>query len=449
MPKSWKSIKIYDENGNKNFEDIASACVLNKKEIIIDDINNDKQNFKIFDFEKSYKSYSVICMPLFNHEKDIIGVLQLANKKLKHGIGAKPFSIKDKKIIHAISSQVAVLFSNTTLIENLEKLFSSFLEAMISAMKEESLHTYTHMVKMANLSNMFVKAIDKDKGVFKDKKFNNDEKKQMKYSALLHDIGKLTTPINVLNKGTKLQSIFDKIELIKLRFDNAKKCAEISMLKNMLLTPQNHQKLKDDYENKIKEINDDFEFLNIINDKGFLSDEEMEKLTAISQKTFQDNDKIVPFLSNEEIYNLKVKKGSLTESEREIINNHATVSIKILEQLKLPKKYKKIPQISGSHHEKLNGLGYPKGLKGDEICFEARILAISDIFEALTSSDRPYKKPNSISKAMNILFSMAKNGELDKELVKFFYTSKLYLQYAKKYLKKEQIDEVNIDINSL
>ncbi len=445
IPKTWKNIKI----GQKNDKNIASLCATSKKAIIVDNMQKNEQNFEIFDFGKSYKTHSIICMPLLNHENDIVGVLQLSNKRFKNKMDLKAFSSKDEKIIHAISSQIAVLISNSTLIENLEKLFGSFLEAMISAMKEESLHTYHHMTKMTNLSNMFVKAIHKDSKIFKDKTFSTDEQKAMKFAALLHDIGKLTTPSNILNKATKLQNIFDKIELIELRFENAKKCAKLYMYEKILENPQQIELFKKEYEEKSKEIDEDFRLIKDINLRGSLSDEELEKLKKIAKKFFVNDGKEMPFLSKDEFKSLKIKKGSLSKQERQIINNHANVSIKILEQLKLPKKYKKIPQISGAHHEKLNGRGYPKGLKGDEICFEARILAIADVFEALTSADRPYKKPNSISKAMKILFSMAKKGELDKDLVGFFYTSKLYLKYAKKYIKKEQIDEVNLDISML
>ncbi|MDC0933131.1 HD domain-containing protein, partial [Arcobacteraceae bacterium] len=137
------------------------------------------------------------------------------------------------------------------------------------------------------------------------------------------------------------------------------------------------------------------------------------------------------------------------KEERDIINDHAKITLKILNQLPFPKKYSSVPEISGNHHEKINGKGYPRGLKGDEISFEARILAIADIFEALTASDRPYKKANKLSAAMKILYFMAKDDELDRDLVKFFYNSGLYLEYANKLLPKSSIDEVTIDFNDL
>ena len=154
-------------------------------------------------------------------------------------------------------------------------------------------------------------------------------------------------------------------------------------------------------------------------------------------------------LTENEAYNLSVQKGTLTKEERDIINDHAKISVDILNELPFPKKYKEIPQISGNHHEKISGKGYPQGLKGDEISFEARILAIADVFEALTASDRPYKKGNPLSSAMKILYFMAKDDELDKELVKFFYNSGLYLQYAQELLPQSSIDEVTVDFGTL
>ena len=154
-------------------------------------------------------------------------------------------------------------------------------------------------------------------------------------------------------------------------------------------------------------------------------------------------------MTKDEAEHLSIRKGNITAKEREIINSHAKISLNILSKLPFPKKYSRIPEISASHHEKINGKGYPQGLKGDQISFEARILAIADIFEALTASDRPYKQANTLSTAMNILYLMAKRNELDKKLVKFFYTSGLYLKYANILLPRSSIDKVDVDFNSL
>jgi len=169
----------------------------------------------------------------------------------------------------------------------------------------------------------------------------------------------------------------------------------------------------------------------------------------LAKKVYSINGTDYTVLTENEAYNLSVQKGTLTDEERQIINDHAKISLEILKKLPFPQKYKDIPEIAGNHHEKINGTGYPRGLKGDQITFEARILAIADIFEALTASDRPYKKANKLSTAMKILYFMAKDDELDRKLVKYFYTSGIYKEYAKKFLPKENIDEVDADFETL
>jgi len=181
----------------------------------------------------------------------------------------------------------------------------------------------------------------------------------------------------------------------------------------------------------------------------FLSDTDAAKIKALAHTSWHIGDEIYTILTEDEAYHLSTQKGTLTKEERDIINDHAKLSVDLLNKLPFPKKYKEIPQISGNHHEKINGKGYPQGLKGDEISFEARILAIADIFEALTASDRPYKAGMPLSTAMKILYTMAKENELDKDLVKFFYTSGVYLEYAKTYLPARSIDEITVDFNML
>ncbi len=443
----WDDLPIYDKNGRKNLRMMATSCALTKEPIYVDDVyQSDEFDFsgtKEFDKKTTYKTRSMVCVPLLNHEMHVIGVLQLLNKMSQNN-RVIPFGQDDKELAQSLGSQIAILLSNNELIEQLENLFESFLNSIISAIQEKSLHTYTHIRKMAQLNDMLVNAIDDDDGVFKNKLYNSDMKKSFHLAALLHDIGKLSTPEHILNKSKKLETTFDRIELVKLRFDQAKKVTQINMLETMLKNPNEEKSIKEEFDKKICEIDDDFKFLELINlPVEHVDDDSIKRVKQIAQKTFVDNGKIIPFLTEDEVSNLSIKKGSITDEEREIIGNHAKVTIKILDKLQFPKKYERIPEIAGNHHEKLNGTGYPRGLKGDEISFEARIMAISDVFEAITSSTRPYKKPNTLSSSMEILCSMAEDGELDKDLVKFFYTSGLYKKFATKCLKKTQIDEVD------
>lgn len=456
MSEKWVNLELYDKNGVENTHMVATLCALTKEPVFIDNIytskNFDFSGTKKFDEMTNYHSRSMMAIPLLNHEKNVIGVLQLINKLLPSG-DAVSFTKEDEDISLSLSSQIAVVLSNSLLVKELEELLESFLSSIITALKAKSPHTSAHISKMVKLSEMFVEAIDKDSTVFKNKNYSKEMKQVMRFSSLLHDIGKLSTPEFILDKATKLQSLHDRIEVVKLRFANAKKSAKIEMLESLMGVSVKDQKTHDatiKYEKTMQQIDDDLEFLEALNSNtNYASDETVARVREIGKKSFFDGYQETQFLTENEIENLTIRSGSITEEERRVINNHATVSVRILDKLPFPKKYERIPEIAGNHHEKINGSGYPKGLKENEISFEARILAITDIFEAITASNRPYKNPNSLSSSIKILYLMAKDGELDRDLVKFFYESGLYLEYAQKYLHKSQIDKVDIDMSDI
>ena len=289
---------------------------------------------------------------------------------------------------------------------------------------------------------MLAEAISHDNTFYKDKHFSAEEIKQINFAALMHDIGKLATPEQVVDKSTKLEALFDRIALVEARIEIIKKALHVAFLEQKITYDEKVEKetLLDEYLQVIQ-----------ISNKGaeFTSNDKVEMIQKIALEPWVIDGVNYIILTENEAYNLSVQKGTLTKEERDIINDHAKISVDILNELPFPKKYKEIPQISGNHHEKISGKGYPQGLKGDEISFEARILAIADVFEALTASDRPYKKGNPLSSAMKILYFMAKDDELDKELVKFFYNSGLYLQYAQELLPQSSIDEVTVDFSTL
>jgi HD-GYP domain-containing protein (c-di-GMP phosphodiesterase class II)/ribonuclease BN (tRNA processing enzyme) len=440
----WKPLPLYLKNSKPNLHMVAATCALTDKVINIPDVYEiDKYDFsgtKEFDKSTGYRSCSMLVIPLKNHEQKIIGVLQLINKTKDNEVVA--FSKDDEELTLSLASQAAVSITNTNLIEDLENLLESFLKSIIYALRRKSSYTANHIHKMVALSKMIAKEVHKDKTVYKDKNFSEDELKQINFASLMHDVGKLATPDYILDKSTKLDGLYDRVEVIETRAWAIKKEFEIALLKKEIQ--------KEEYERTISEIDEYLEIL-LKSNKGaeFVPDEVLKKIVDISNRPFTCNAKEFYLITKEEKKLLMVQKGTITEEERNIINEHAVISLDILNKLPFPQKYKDIPSIAGEHHEKINGKGYPQGLKGDEISFEARILAIADIFEALTASDRPYKKANSLSTAMKILFFMAKDDDLDRGLVKFFYESGLYLEYAKKSLKPEQIDEVKIDFSLL
>ncbi|WOE69581.1 HD domain-containing phosphohydrolase [Hydrogenimonas thermophila] len=436
----WPLVPLYHENGDKNWEMVAAASALTGKVINIADVYNDKRyNFsgtKKFDQMTGYRSKSMLVIPMKNHEGEVIGVLQLINRQNNLG-DIVPFSKDDENITKSLASQAALLMRNQLLIYDLEHMLISFLNSLATTLDEKSPFTGDHIRRMVEITMMLAKAIVSDNsGIYKDIYFNDEELQQIYLSALMHDIGKISTPDFLINKQTKLESIYDRINCIKLKIEILKRDIGKTYKKEYINSKYSDNKILDEITNFLEESNRGSEFF---------SDEKVERLKKIYDEIFVEIDgKLNKLIEQDEYEALSVRKGTLTDQERKKIMDHVIETQKILKRLSFPKKYSRIPEIAGAHHEKLNGKGYPNGLKGDEIPFEARILAIADIFEALTAPDRPYKTPKKLSEAMKILYFMAKDNELDYDMVKFFYEKKIYLEYAKKHLHPEQIDEVSL-----
>jgi len=425
---NWPNLPLYID-GKENKEMVAVLCALSGKVINIDDVYDAKEfNFegtKKFDKNNNYRSKSMLVIPLRNHEHEIIGVLQLINKKLNNTI--IPFSKQDEEIVTFLASIAAISITKNKLIEDFEKLLSSLIQTIGIAIDEKSKYTSGHVKKVSELAVLIAKALQKE-GI---KQYSQKELQMIEIAGWLHDIGKITTPEYVMDKATKLEKFTDKIETVKYKFEILKKEYYIQYLQNKIS--------KKEYENKIKKADEDFEFLEELN-KGseFVSDEKLKRLEQIASIKI-DNE---PILNEEEYKDLSVRKGTLTQEEMQIMRNHAAVGLEMLQNLHFPKKFKRLPEIAANHHEKLNGKGYPRGLSAKDLSLEERLMTIADIFEALSASDRPYKEPKKLSEIFKILYIMTKNNELDKEIIKIFIKTNAYLEYAKKELKPEQIDEI-------
>ncbi len=443
---TWPPLPLYLEDDTPNKKMVAATCALENRLINIPDVY-EAQGFsfegtKKFDIGTGYRSKSMLVIPLKDHEHEIIGVLQLINKMDLQTNESITFDSEDESITLSLASQAAIAITNTTLIKGLETLLEAFLKSIIFAISKKSPYTAGHIKRMVKLSVMLAEAINNDDTIYKNKHLSAEEIKQINFAALMHDIGKLATPEQVVDKSTKLEALFDRISLVEARIEVIKKALHVAFLEQKITCDERMEKeaLLDEYLHVIQ-----------ISNKGaeFTSNDKVEMIQKIAAEPWIIDGVSYPILTENEAYNLSVQKGTLTKEERDIINDHAKISVDILNELPFPKKYKEIPQISGNHHEKISGKGYPQGLKGDEISFEARILAVADVFEALTASDRPYKKGNPLSSAMKILYFMAKDDDLDKEMVKFFYNSGLYLQYAQELLPQSSIDEVTVDFSTL
>ena len=451
----WKTLPLFDDNGQENRSLVSAVCALEKRTISIDDVYESKEydfaGTVLFDKEKQYRSKSMLVLPLMDHDDNLIGVLQLINKVEGDGT-VIPFTFDDEEIATSLGSQAAVALIKQRLINDLESLLESFLNTINVAIEEKSPYTAGHIDKMVDLSLVLAREISNDEEYFPEISYNEDQLKEIKFAALMHDIGKITTPEHIIDKTTKLETIYDRIEMIELKYEILKRdaYAEFMIEKNNAFDNDTLEKYEESYQNRLKQLDDEILFLQTANiGSEFFSNEDIERIHQIAQRTVEISGKKQYILSEDEIANLCVQKGTLTYDQRMIINNHAHVSLRMLQQLPFPHKLERVAEIACGHHEKVNGGGYPLGLKGDELSFEARILAIADIFEALTASDRPYKKAKKLSEAMKILFFMVKDGHIDTDITRFFYESGLYLRFAQRVLLPENIDEVNLNFESI
>lgn len=447
----WEPLYLYDSKGEMNLSSVAASCALESKVINIEDVyRTEDYNFsgtKKYDVSSGYRSQSMLVAPMLNHEKEVIGVLQLINKKDILGEVIR-FDAQDVKIIQSLASQAAVSINNEQLISDLEKLLEDFLKTINIALDEKSPYTAGHISRMVDLSVSIAEKIHADAGAFSQKLYSDEEIKEIRIAALMHDIGKIVTPEYIMDKRTKLDTIFDRIVLIQIKSELLKRDAKIRLLEQQISAGTSQEVFQEEYEKRVRKINDDFTFLSEANEgKEFFPNEQIQRVKAVAEQNIEINGLEMKFLNKDEVKNLSVQKGTLTDEQREEINNHADVSLRMLQSLPFPKILSRVPEIAAGHHEKISGGGYPLGLKGDEISFEARILAIADIFEALTASDRPYKKAKKLSESMQILWYMAKDGDIDRDICQFFYESGLYLEYASQYLNPGLIDEVVLDFS--
>ena len=397
---------------------------------------------KKFDQSTGYRSKSMLVVPLRNHENDVIGVLQLLNATNPISNEVIAFSQDYENLSESLASQAAVSITNAELIANMTELFEAFVKVMATAIDEKSPVTGGHIRRVAELTLTMAEVIhDLDEGHFKDKTFSPDQMYELRIAAYMHDIGKVTSPVEIVEKAKKLQTIFDRIQYVRLRMAYISQKielegqeAKIKILQNGS-SPEKLNSIEKETLEKLIEIEEILRFINKCNEPGeFLDDEILVRLKEVSEKTYIDDaGEQQPFLTADELVNLSIRRGSITEKERQKMQGHAAVTLKMLKQIPFTKKLKNIPDFAGAHHEFLNGKGYPLGLKGDEISFEGRLMAVTDIAEALTASDRPYKKAMPLEVVYRILREMADKGELDKELVEFFISEEVFNKYKEKH----------------
>jgi len=505
---TFPPLRMYDaETGEPNMKNVASAAALTGKAINIPDAYEAKDfdfsGTKKFDEGMGYRSKSFLTVPLANSQDEVIGVLQLLNAKNRDTEDVQEFSNQIQPLIEALASQAAVALDNQQLVEAQKKLLDSFIELIASAIDAKSPYTGGHCQRVPELTKMLAKAAcESTDEPFADFDLTEDQWYELHIGAWLHDCGKVTTPEYVVDKATKLETIYDRIHEVRMRFEVIKRDAVIDYLKVLIEGEEDATKLRDDLEARLAQIDDDYNFIAECNMGGeFMAPELVDRVKEIAQtqwtRTLDDRIGIsfeekkrkertpapeLPVVENilsdrddhiiyreqpepaasegnsfgfnldvpehkfnlGEVYNMCIGRGTLTEEDRFKINDHIVQTIIMLEQLPFPKNLKRVPEYAGGHHEKMDGTGYPRRLNKADMSLPARIMAIADIFEALTAADRPYKPPKKLSDAVKIMSFMKKDAHIDDELFELFLKSGIHKEYAEKFLDPAQVDEVDI-----
>ena len=448
-------IYLFDPDGKPITTMVAAYAVHHDSSVNIADAYTadgfDFTGTQNFDKKTGYRSRSFLTVPMKNHEGEIIGVLQLINSKDPGTGEVVAFSDADQHLAESLASQAAIALTNRLLIIHLENLFESFIGLINAAIDDKSPYTGGHCQRVPMLTMLLAEAVDNCKvGPLRDFAMTDGDRYELKIAGLLHDCGKVTTPVHVVDKATKLQTIFDRIALIDTRFEVIKRDAEIALLRARLeKLGQGRTDVVGDAQLSagIREIEADRDFLRLANiGSEAMKDEDIARVLAIARRyrwrTSDGNGS--DFLSEEEIRNFTIRHGTLTPGERQIINHHIEVTIQMLEALPWPKHLKKVAEYAGGHHERMDGKGYPRGLTRDQMSVQARCMGIADIFEALTAKDRPYKKGKTLTESLTILGKFKLNGHVDPDLFDIFMWEKVYEKYASQFLDPDQIDDVDV-----
>lgn len=383
-----------------------------------------------YDEMTGYRTTSMLVIPLRNHLSEIIGVLQLINA-LDHNNEIIPFDSSYQMVIEALSSLAAIALTNMQLIKEIETLFESFVQVMVTAIDARTPYNASHTQKVTLYAHLLAEEINEaENGFFAGEYFDEDRIKQLTMAAWLHDIGKITTPLEVMNKATRLD---EHLDIVLMRVDYAiQRAKSDSLQKQLALLQEGQDKEAAAEQERLQETLARLEAARALivkadNPGTFIDDELREQLQSLATIEFiNEQGETVPLLTGEELVSLSIPKGTLTDDERKIMEDHVVVTEKMLAKMPFTRQLAPVPLYACMHHEHLDGKGYPYRLHGEEIPLEARILAIADIFDALTASDRPYKKGMPPDKALQIMGFMVKDGKLDSRLMELFTGGKLW-----------------------
>src|SRR6266571_402713 len=424
-PIPFPPVPLLEPDGAPNYKSVVAAAAVTGNTINLADAYSapgfDFSIPRAFDARTGYRSQSFLTVPLKSYEADVVGVLQLINARGPEG-QTVAFPAETVPLIEALAGQAAVALDNQSLIDAQRNLFRAVINVFASAIDAKSAYTGGHCHRVPELTNMLARAADEaEEGPLADFHLTELEWYELEVAGGLHDCGKVTTREFVVDKATKLETIYNRIHEIRTRFEIVKRDAEIEYLRAMMAGGDEAALLAAKPSHIIEH---DAAPLAPDNPWGFV----------IKPPAHEAN--------LGEVYNLSIRRGTLTEEERFHINDHIVQTIIMLEALPYPKHLRRVPEWAGGHHEKMDGTGYPRGLKRDQMSIPARIMMIADIFDALSAHDRPYKARKMLSECVDIMARMSKERHIDTDLFEVFLTSRVYREYADKFLSADQIDEV-------
>lgn len=479
---TYASTVYLPEARNKKQRSAVESVAINNEVINLPSIYTaselDNSFFAAYDTAHDYTSVTCITLPLTNRKGYVVGVVQFVNAKDAKGKSIS-FTKEMQEDISSICNLATLVLENRKLTEDYGQLLESFIEVLARAIDAKSPYTGAHCQRVPVIARMLATAaVQEDEGPLKNFEMSNDDWYALNIASWLHDCGKVTTPEYIVDKATKLETIYNRIHEIRNRFEILRRDLHIEYLKKRLNNVAPQETLQQEFLEKLHRLEKDFETVARCNTGDTaLSDDDIKELERISKIRFKrwfsrlkgiswaERDSIAdkesadkPAMENllqnredhifgeynrGELYNLTVRRGTINKEEREKINEHIVVTIDMLKALPFPKELSNVVEYAGAHHERVDGKGYPNGLTGEQMSIPAKIMAIADIFEALTANDRPYKEPKKLSEVLSIMRDMKNNGHIDPDLYEVFITSGVYMEYAEQYIDKVQIDEIN------
>ncbi|MBF0471679.1 MAG: GAF domain-containing protein [Gammaproteobacteria bacterium] len=505
-PITEAAIALHLEDGRPNYFNAVAHAVLTERTVNVSHVRDSKDfdfsGFKAFDESYQYQTSSLLVVPLKPRQGNVVGALLLVNARKPTTGRVTQFSYEMADLVEALSSQAAVALDNKNLVNAQAELLDAIIKLTASAIDAKSPYTSGHCERVPEVSRLLAEAAcDSEEGIFADFDMSDEDWREFHLGSWLHDCGKVTTPEYVMDKATKLETIYNRIHEVRTRYELLYRDTHIELLQQQLQGEMDGAAVKQGLAETLQQLREEFAFVAECNIGGeFMDEERLQRLKEIAAREWQrhfddrlglsheESDRLAKMANKRlpakekllsdkkehifprkggigydvenygikikppkhqnnagELYNLSIRRGTLNDEERFKINEHIIQTIIMLDQLPFPKHLAKVPEIASNHHETMIGTGYPRKLKREEMSLKSRMMAIADIFEALTAADRPYKKPKTLTESLKIMSFMRNDGHIDPDLFNLFLSSGVYQQYADRYLDPEQVDEVNIE----